>query len=278
MFKIFYILQLYIFLVNIFIISYYIKICYNIDNSRYIVSIIEIIITLIYLYIYMYSWTEVFQSSLQDMIYSVTTMLPQILLGFILFIIGWFVAGFLKDIIVLVFEKAQIDKMLQKAGVEDSLHHAGYHLKSGNFFGSLIKWFIVLLFLKMSLSVMGVTALDEFFSKLVGYIPHLFVASIVLMATSIVAKLASSLVMGGARSVDIKESRSIGFVVGVIVWIFGIMITLTELGIAEGIISLVLSGLVAMLAVAGGLAFGLGGQDFAKRTIERVEKKMRNDQ
>ena len=43
-----------------------------------------------------------------------------------------------------------------------------------------------------------------------------------------------------------------------------------QLGIARTLLTTITTGLVAMLALAGGLAFGLGGQDYAKKFLKKL--------
>ena len=51
------------------------------------------------------------------------------------------------------------------------------------------------------------------------------------------------------------------------------MAVVSELGVAANLIQILFTGFVAMLAVAGGIAFGLGGQDAAKDVVEDLKKK-----
>ena len=49
------------------------------------------------------------------------------------------------------------------------------------------------------------------------------------------------------------------------IWIFAFIIALSHLGIAQAFMQVLFTGVVAMLALAGGLAFGLGGRDASNR-------------
>ena len=52
--------------------------------------------------------------------------------------------------------------------------------------------------------------------------------------------------------------------------LFGFLTALSQLGIAVSIINSLVTGFVAMLALAGGIAFGLGGKDYAGHLIGKL--------
>ena len=58
------------------------------------------------------------------------------------------------------------------------------------------------------------------------------------------------------------------------VLIFVFLVVLNQLGIASDLIRILFAGIVAMVALAGGLAFGLGGKETARDIIERLRKRL----
>ena len=57
--------------------------------------------------------------------------------------------------------------------------------------------------------------------------------------------------------------------------VFAFLAALNQLGIASSMINTLFVGVVAFLAIAGGLAFGLGGQEAAKDMIEKVKDELK---
>jgi hypothetical protein len=53
--------------------------------------------------------------------------------------------------------------------------------------------------------------------------------------------------------------------------VFGFLTALTQLNIAATIIQTIVMGFIAMLALAGGLAFGLGGKDYAHHLLDKLK-------
>lgn len=69
----------------------------------------------------------------------------------------------------------------------------------------------------------------------------------------------------------VRSAKMAGSVAKWAIWIFAIIIALSELGIAPAFMQILFTGIVAMLAIAGGLAFGLGGKEAASRAIDRAK-------
>ena len=218
-----------------------------------------------------FPWAEVFFTSLQDLWFSFLGNSLTIVGALLLFIFGWIFASLLKSAVKEIFDYTKIDKALQKAGVDEALNQAGFSLDVGSFVGSLLKWFIVILFLRLSMGLLNITALDGFFEQIVNYVPSLLIGIAILMATSIIARFGRILVEGSSKGLEIKDSKTLGHVIAVSIWVFGISAAAANLGIKEGLIQWFLIGVIAMGAIAGGLAFGIGGQGVAKRILEKYE-------
>ena len=105
-----------------------------------------------------FPWAEVFFTSLQDLWFSFLGNSLTIVGALLLFIFGWIFASLLKSAVKEIFDYTKIDKALQKAGVDEALNQAGFSLDVGSFVGSLLKWFIVILFLRLSMGLLNITA------------------------------------------------------------------------------------------------------------------------
>jgi hypothetical protein len=55
---------------------------------------------------------------------------------------------------------------------------------------------------------------------------------------------------------------------------FTCLIILTQLGVASELVKILFTGIVGMLALSFGLAFGLGGQDEARNILKKLHKKL----
>lgn len=205
-------------------------------------------------------------------------ILAQLILAIIIFIAGWVVGSVLGDVVSKIFKAVKLDSVLESAGARGLLEKAGFRLNTGAFIGGLVKWFIIVVFLVAALDVLKLEAVTSFLSNVVlGYIPQVIVATLILVVAAVLADLSQKVLSGGARALDSKHAGLVGGIARWAIWVVAILAALNQLGIAGGMMQTLFTGLVAMLALAGGLAFGLGGKDAAARYIEKLRSDISNN-
>jgi small-conductance mechanosensitive channel len=174
-----------------------------------------------------------------------------------------------------VFKILKIDSLLHSIGIGNFFKKAGMNLNSGYFIGEVIKWFIIIIFLLPSLSLVGLDDISSFLQNdVLGFLPKVVIAAFVLIIAAFVADFLSKTIMAGSRAMNLKSTNMLGTLVKYAVWIFAFIIALGQLGVADTYMSILFTGIVAMLALAGALAFGLGGKDAAARLISRLGEEM----
>lgn len=199
--------------------------------------------------------------------------LPKLILAIIIFVAGWVVGAVLGDVVEKIIKAIRVDKVLESAGAKGVLHKAGFNLNSGLFFGAIVKWFVIIGFLVAALDVFQLTAVNLFLTDVVlGYLPQIAVAALILVVAAFLADFVQKITSGGAKALDSKSSDMIGGVARWAIWIFAIIAAVAQLGVATNMLNILFMGIVFMLSLAGGLAFGLGGRDAAARYIEKLRE------
>ncbi len=221
------------------------------------------------------SWGENFTSSLQGVWGGVASIVPALVLAVIIFAIGWLLAVLLEKVIESVFKAIKVDAALKSAGLDDVMKRTGHPLNSGIFVGSLVKWFVIVVFLVASFDVLGLTQVNVFLRDVVlSYLPQVIIAVLVLMVAVVIAEAMQKVVAASARAAHIKSAHLLGVITRWSIWIFAVLTALFQLGIAPALIQTVVMGFVVGLALALGLAFGLGGKDYAAGVIDRTMRKL----
>lgn len=220
------------------------------------------------------TWGDVFNASLQELWWSFIQFTPKLVVAIILFIVGWVLGSLVAKAFEHVFGAMKVDKLLASVGGDTFLRRAGMSLDSGYFVGQVVKWFVIILFLLPSLSLVGLGEISVFLREdVLGFLPKVIIAAMVLVIATVVSEGLSTAVVAGARTMNLRSSNMLGAIAKYAVWIFAFIMVLGKLGLGD-YMSILFSGLVAMLALGGALAFGLGGKEHASRLIGKLSEEM----
>jgi hypothetical protein len=220
-------------------------------------------------------WAIVLTQSFQDLSYGLIQYTPRLIAALIIFIIGWIIGVVIGRLIAQLVASLRIDEALRSAGVEKVLHRAGWKLNSGVFLGTLVQWFVIIVFLLASLDALQLTDVSIFLRAVVlTYLPHVIVAVLILLVAAVIADAAQKVVAGSAAAVNIHSANFLGALARWAIWIFAILAALDQLGVTPFIQTL-FTGLVVALSLAFGLAFGLGGQHAAGEYIKKLQSEIK---
>lgn len=219
------------------------------------------------------TWSNVVVGSLQVAWNAVAFFVPLFLGAVIIFIIGWVIAVSLGKLVEHIVRSIKIDAVLEKLELGKALERAGMRLDSGEFIGGLVKWFLVIVSLLAAVNILGLTQVSSFLRDVLLYIPNVVVAAMILLIAALVADTVEHVVKGSVQAAGFKGG-TVGVVVRWAIWTFAVIAALLQLGIAADLIRILITGFVAALAVAFGLAFGLGGKEHAAAFIENMKRDM----
>ena len=223
------------------------------------------------------TWVDVLQQSFYGLLQGLVGFIPNVLFAIIIFVVGWFIGSILGRVIAQAIKAIKVDHALKTAGVEDIVNRAGFSLDSGEFLGGLVKWFVIVVFLLASLQVLGLTQVTFFLQQVVlSYVPQVIVAVLILLVAAVIAEVAQNVVGGAARAAGIASAGFAGAVARWSIWIFAIIVALSQLGIGTQYFQTLFTGLVVALSLAFGLAFGLGGQESASRFLDKMREQIKH--
>ncbi|MBI3627259.1 MAG: hypothetical protein HY220_00705 [Candidatus Sungbacteria bacterium] len=214
-------------------------------------------------------------SSLYNTWASVISFIPMFLIALIVFLIGWIVAVAIGKLVEEVVKSLKIDSVLEKLEVHKGLDRAGIKLDSGAFLGGLVQWFLVAVFLLAAVNILNLNEVSGFLRDVLLYIPRVAVAVLILVIAALVAETVEKIVRASVESAGLKGGL-VGAVTRWAIWIFALIAALQQLGVASALLETLLTGLVGMIALAGGLAFGLGGKDVAADILSKARREIQN--
>lgn len=216
--------------------------------------------------------TSTLYGSLASVWLGVMAFVPKFLGALIVLIIGLVIASVFGSVVEQIIKAVKLDELLKKLGVARYVERGDVRLDSGKFLGRIVYWFFAIVAILAVSSILGLDVFSDFLKQVLLYVPNIVAAALIMLATLVVAKFSKSLVVASVSSAKLHAANFLGSFVWWTVVIFGLITALMQLGINVYVLQTVITGVVAMLALAGGIAFGLGGKDYAASLIEKLKR------
>ncbi|BDE07946.1 hypothetical protein WPS_32220 [Vulcanimicrobium alpinum] len=195
--------------------------------------------------------------------------IPNILGALILLIIGWVIAGIVGGLVTKLAQGVHVDTVGNRVGVNNFLEKSGSKLKASNVIGEIVKWVVRLVFIEMAAEQLGMPQISIIINQILGFIPNILVAMVILGVGAFLGQLLGAIVRGAASEAMVGNSGLLAKLTSGAVMAFAIIAALNELNVAPVVVNTLYIGLVSALALALGLAFGLGGRETAARLTEK---------
>lgn len=222
-----------------------------------------------------YTWGDVFNASLQELWWGFMMFAPRLIIAIILFIIGWVLSSIVAKAFEQVFTALNIDKFFAKTGLQNLLHKGGLTLNTGYFIGQVMRWFVLILFLFPSLSLVGLDSIGDFLRyDVLIFLPRVIVAAFILIVATILSDALSRTILAGAKSMSVSSAHMLATVSRYVIWVFAFIVALEQLGVNSAYMQILFTGIIAMFAIGGAIAFGLGGKDHASRLLSKISDEM----
>lgn len=220
------------------------------------------------------NWVDVIAVSLQSAWAGVIGFLPSLIGALIVFVVGLVVASGLGTLVEKVLEALKLDVALGRMGLGPYFERAGLHLRAARFLGQLVNWFLIIVFLLAASDILKLFALSAFLRDVLFYLPNVAVAVLIMLAAVVVGNFARQVVSASVMSARLHAASFLGSLTWWSIVIFGFLAALSQLNVAVSIINSLVTGFIAMLALAGGLAFGLGGKEYAANLVNRLREQV----
>ena len=201
----------------------------------------------------------------------ISNFIPDLLMGLFVLIIGLLIGNLLKKVVKTLITFFKIPYLLEKAKLS-SKAQINIWL---DILAEILRWTVIIMFLIPTLEVWGLSRATGVINQLLLYLPNVIVAVVIGFIGSIIANLGADLVKSSIKSMGVASANTMAMFTRSTIIFFTILVIMNQLGVAQDLIRILFTGIVAMLAIAGGLAFGLGGKDLAKEILKGLKKKIK---
>lgn len=207
-----------------------------------------------------------------DSLLSLGNFIPSLIYGLVVFVIGLIVATVIHRVIQAVLKKLRFEEFLKRYGLS---RVEGREVSWSEVLSELARWSIIVVFLIPTLSVWGIGQANDLLKQVLLYVPNVIVAVIIALLGMVFANLAHDTVLSASKTLGRSLANTGALVARWAIVVFVALVVLNQLGIGSDLIRILFSGFVAFLAIAGGLAFGLGGSDSAKEILNQLRERFK---
>jgi hypothetical protein len=193
--------------------------------------------------------------------------IPKIIGFLLILLIGWLIAAAIAKAVATLLRAVKFNDLAQRAGLSGFIQKMGVHTDAAGFLANIAKWFVRLIVLVTAFDALGLPAVSQVLQQLLLWLPNLVVALVVLVIGGLAANALASVVRGATAESGLGSPDLLATIARVAVWAFAIVIAVNQIGVAATLVNTLFMAVVGALALALGLAFGLGGRETAAEIV-----------
>ncbi|GAM15373.1 mechanosensitive ion channel [Mesobacillus selenatarsenatis] len=204
------------------------------------------------------------------MLNDILTMIPNIIVAIILVMIGLWLGKWLKKFTTDLLRRIGFDSYFKGVTVGSAAKRPN-SLSLSEIIGYIVQVIVVLLFVAEALNVVNLDFFVDLARGVIAYLPHVIAAIVILgvglWLGSLAKKVLSSILQGDSSNVLATVAKYAIITIAV-------FMALDQLGVAPAIVNAAFILTLGGLALAFGLAFGLGGKNFASKYLTKLDEKI----
>jgi hypothetical protein len=212
-------------------------------------------------------WGEALLTSFSAALAMFLSAIPRVIAFAVILIIGWIVASLIAKGVAALLRAVRFNDLAFRSGFAGFVQSMGVHTDSAGLIADIAKWFVRLIVLVVAFDALGLPAVSQVLQQLLLWLPNLVVALVILVLAGLAANAVASIVRGATSEAGFSNPSLLATIARFAIWTFAIVVAVNQLGIATTLVNTLFMGFVGALALAAGLAFGLGGRDTAGRIV-----------
>ena len=199
-----------------------------------------------------------------NIVSSIFAVIPNVLAAIVIIAAGVFIAKLVAKLLESLLAGVGADSLVEKV-----TGNASKKVALSKVISTVVKYVLVIIFLVQGINVLKLPVLSEIGAAVIGYLPAVLTAVIILAIGMFAANTAEA-----ALVKKFPNAKASALVVKVVIYVFVGFVCLSQLGVAIAVVEKTFVLVVAALCVAFAVAFGIGGRTFAANMLEKLEKKI----
>ena len=204
---------------------------------------------------------------LKDTLVQIGRLLPPLFLALVILAAGYVVAGLLERVVDRFLDRVQFDRSAARWGVTEAVERTGTRLDPARVVGKLLFWGIMLVVILLAATALGLQNINDVFTNLVGYVPSIFAAIIVIVLGLVLGEFVRALILtsaGGVEGVPTLAKVAKGLVIAI-----SLLMAMEQIGLAADVVKTAFELVLGAAVLAVALAFGLGNTKLAGEITRR---------
>lgn len=186
-------------------------------------------------------------------------VLPGLLAAAAIMLAGYFLARLLQRWTDRTLERLHFKRLADAGGLTEAVGRM--RLDPVRAVGKLVFWLTMLVAVLLASSALGLENVREMFGRMLSFIPTLISATVIIILGMIIGEFVRALIVASAGAVEGVVTVA-KIIKGVMVMI-AVFMALQQVGVSEEIVTSAFTLILGSIALAAGLAFGLGNRELA---------------
>lgn len=185
---------------------------------------------------------------------------------------GYLIAHLVYRLIIAAEKKLRLEVLAEKVGLSHFLEKHSFKLSSSHVIARSIKAYLIFLFFIEATKIAHFDQVAQFLDDVIAYVPEVIIAVLIMLVGIRMGNVLGGIIKTSFSFTKSTTANVLGIAAKYTILTFAVLAALSQLQIADVLVQTLFIGFIAMLTLAGGLAFGLGGKDVVKELLEAIKK------
>ena len=214
------------------------------------------------------NWGDAVMLSVTQALENFIGFLPALVGAILILVLGWVISGLLAGLIERGLRMIGFERAANTTGINHFIARGGSGWTASKVVAEIVKWFIRLVAIQAAAQILGMERISEIINAILLWLPNLVVALAIVVIGALIAGFVAGIVRASTSEMGMGNPELLGGIARYAIIGFAVIAAVDQLGIAETVVNTLFIMTIGALALAFGLAFGLGGQQVAAQMTQ----------
>ncbi|NIP87423.1 MAG: mechanosensitive ion channel [Planctomycetales bacterium] len=191
----------------------------------------------------------------------IVALAPKLTAAVVILVVGYLAARLIGKAVTTVCERIGLQRGAERSGLVESMDQVGIRRTVPQIVGLIFFWLLMCVFLMAGFNVLGWEVVSDALENIIGYIPNILVATVMVVIGLLVATLLRGVIATSADRVGLSYAQQLANGAYYVLALITFLAALKHLGVELALLNNLILIAAAAMAVGFALAFGLGGRD-----------------